>query len=189
MTRFSLRISTLLCATAVCALLPMETNAAPDLTGQVTPSVTPQGSTSLVSFDIKILNLGNAGCGVAWWADFWASYPCACSVPPSACNQASDANWDFTASDLAAGTTLSKSFNLQLSASPTPYRYLLYVDSALGTFGNFCAEGNETNNIICGEYSVTGPSVSPDLVIEACSAEPDPADLSLTRFTMVVKNQ
>lgn len=163
--------------------------AAPDLTGTVTPTVTPGAGQAQVSFNIAIKNVGNAGCNTLFWADFWATYPCDCSVPPSACNQASDVNWEFSAADLGAGASASKLYALSLPPAPTPYRYLLYVDSALGSFGNFCSEGNEGNNIICGEYTVTGATSKPDLIIEQCSALPDPLDPSLTQFSITVKNQ
>lgn len=163
--------------------------AAPDLTGQVVPTVTPGALQAQVSFAIQIKNVGNLGCNSMWWADFWAAYPCDCSVPPSECNQASDVNWEFSASDLGGGATVSKSFGLTLPPASTPYRYLLFVDSALGSFGNFCAEGNEANNIICGEYTVSGALAKPDLIIEQCVAQQDSDDLSMTKFSITVRNQ
>lgn len=159
--------------------------AAPDLTGLVNYTLTPSGNGASVTFSLTLANQGTGTCANTWWADFWATYPCPCNVSPADCNQASDANWEIGPSALPSGASVAKQVVKEVPASSVPYRYLLYLDS----FGDFCAEGTETNNIICGEYTVSPQLQAPDLVVTACSADTDPSDPTMTLISVTVQNQ
>ena len=161
---------------------------APDITGDVSVTVTPVQDQGKVEFDINITNQGDADCGSNWWVDFWPVYPCACDVPPWVCNQATDVHWEFGAGELGAGDTFSQQAIKFLPPSAQPYRYMLAVDSWIDSQG-FCAVSTDGNNFICGEFVVDDEIDGPDLVISDCKVEPDPDSPSNMIYSARVSNE
>ncbi|GEM_PF-4046084 len=179
------RRNTLLILTALLLLVPLTLpSAAPDLTGSVQVQVTPLDGLAQVDYSVSISNAGNQACAGTWWADFWASYPCTCDVHPLQCNQAPDKFWEFSGGQLGPGASKAEQVSRQLPPAPVPYRYLLFVDSV----DNLCVEGNESNNIVCGEYTVSLEASKPDLEIVSCKAENDPLAVGNTLYTLEVRN-
>ena len=164
--------------------------AVPNLTGSVEMEIDYGPAEVLVSFYITIENKGDTYCDASiYWADFWGNYPCDCDTNPMFCGIAPASNqmWEFTdPAILGPQTTWSPDDPVVMSLpySVDPYRFMLFVDSLFS-----CNEGGEEgDNLICGEFTLSPAAQEADLEITDCTVEQDPAFPAGVLFTAVVRN-
>ena len=161
----------------------------PNLTATVEMDVETGPLEALVTFHITFMNTGDAFCPASiFWADFWGSYPCQCDTNPMFCGtaSASDMTWEFEdPADLGPGSSMPPvTVTLPYLYSDEPYRFMLFVDSLFS-----CNEGgNEEDNIVCGEFTISSVTQEPDLEIVDCTVGQDPDFPAGVLFTAVVRN-